>query len=53
VAPYLKRVFDVFGRERCYWGTDITGSFAEATFASASLISPRHSIFSPRRIKTG
>jgi hypothetical protein len=24
VQPYLKRVFEAFGRERCYWGTDLT-----------------------------
>ena len=32
MQPYLKRVFEAFGRERCYWGTDMTGSFAKATY---------------------
>ncbi len=32
VQPHLKRVFEAFGRERCYWGTDLTGSFAKATY---------------------
>jgi predicted TIM-barrel fold metal-dependent hydrolase len=32
VQPYLKRVFEAFGRERCYWGTDMTNSFAKATY---------------------
>jgi predicted TIM-barrel fold metal-dependent hydrolase len=32
MAPHLKRVFDAFGRERCYWGTDMTNSFAKATY---------------------
>jgi predicted TIM-barrel fold metal-dependent hydrolase len=32
VAPILKRVFEAFGRERCYWGTDMTNSFAKATY---------------------
>ena len=32
VAPYLKRVFEAFGRERCYWGTDMTNSFTKATY---------------------
>jgi predicted TIM-barrel fold metal-dependent hydrolase len=32
VAPYLKRVFDAFGPQRCYWGTDMTNSFAKATY---------------------
>jgi predicted TIM-barrel fold metal-dependent hydrolase len=30
--PYIRRLFDAFGRERCYWGTDITNSFARATY---------------------
>jgi predicted TIM-barrel fold metal-dependent hydrolase len=32
VQPLLKRVFEAFGRERCYWGTDMTGSFDKATY---------------------
>jgi predicted TIM-barrel fold metal-dependent hydrolase len=32
VAPILKRVFDAFGPQRCYWGTDMTNSFAKATY---------------------
>ena len=32
MQPYLKRVFEAFGRERCYWGTDMTGSFTKATY---------------------
>jgi len=32
VQPHLKRVFEAFGRERCYWGSDLTGSFAKATY---------------------
>jgi len=32
VAPYVKRVFDAFGPQRCYWGTDMTNSFAKATY---------------------
>ncbi|HEY2136981.1 MAG TPA: amidohydrolase family protein [Xanthobacteraceae bacterium] len=32
VAPILKRVFEAFGRERCYWGTDMTNSFTKATY---------------------
>ena len=30
-AP-LKRVFDVFGPRRCHWGTDLTNSWAKATY---------------------
>jgi predicted TIM-barrel fold metal-dependent hydrolase len=32
VKPYLKAVFEAFGRERCHWGTDMTNSFAKATY---------------------
>jgi predicted TIM-barrel fold metal-dependent hydrolase len=32
VTPILKRVFDSFGPQRCYWGTDMTNSFAKATY---------------------
>jgi predicted TIM-barrel fold metal-dependent hydrolase len=28
----LKRVFDAFGPQRCYWGTDMTNSFAKASY---------------------
>ena len=29
---HLKRCFDAFGPRRCYWGTDMTNSFAKATY---------------------
>jgi predicted TIM-barrel fold metal-dependent hydrolase len=32
VKPHLRRVFEAFGRERCHWGTDMTNSFAKATY---------------------
>jgi len=32
MTPHLKRVFEAFGRERCYWGTDMTNSFAKCTY---------------------
>ena len=32
MLPHLRRVFEAFGRERCYWGTDMTNSFAKATY---------------------
>ena len=32
MKPHLKRVFEAFGPQRCYWGTDITHSFAKATY---------------------
>jgi len=32
VAVNLHRVFDAYGPQRCYWGTDQTNSFAKATY---------------------
>src|SRR5262245_39389584 len=29
---HLKRVFDAYGPQRCYWGTDITNAYARATW---------------------
>jgi predicted TIM-barrel fold metal-dependent hydrolase len=29
---YLRRVFDAYGPQRCYWGSDVTQSFARATY---------------------
>src|SRR5437899_1739684 len=31
-APYIRRLYDAYGARRCYWGTDITNSFARATY---------------------
>jgi predicted TIM-barrel fold metal-dependent hydrolase len=32
VTEHLRRVFDAYGPQRCYWGTDLTNSFAKATY---------------------
>jgi predicted TIM-barrel fold metal-dependent hydrolase len=32
MTPYLRRVRDAYGPQRCYWGTDITNSLAKATY---------------------
>ena len=32
MKPHLKRVFEAFGPQRCYWGTDITHAFAKSTY---------------------
>ncbi len=32
VAGYIKRVFDAYGPQRSYWGTDITNSYAKASY---------------------
>jgi predicted TIM-barrel fold metal-dependent hydrolase len=30
--PHIKRLFEAYGPQRCYWGTDITNGFAKATY---------------------
>jgi predicted TIM-barrel fold metal-dependent hydrolase len=32
VTPHIRRLFDAFGPRRCHWGTDVTNSFAKATY---------------------
>ena len=32
VKPHLQRIFEAYGPQRCYWGTDMTNSFAKATY---------------------
>jgi len=32
MTPYIRRLFDAYGPRRCYWGTDITNSFAKASY---------------------
>jgi predicted TIM-barrel fold metal-dependent hydrolase len=32
MTVYLKRVFDAYGPERCYWATDVTNSFIKASY---------------------
>ncbi len=32
VAMYLKRVFEEYGAQRCFWGTDITASYTKASY---------------------
>jgi hypothetical protein len=32
LTPRIRRLFDAYGPRRCYWGTDITNSFAKATY---------------------
>ena len=31
--PHIRRLFDAYGPQRCYWGTDITNGFAKATYS--------------------
>ncbi|MGY3527689.1 amidohydrolase family protein [Bradyrhizobium sp. USDA 4452] len=30
--PHIRRLFDAYGPQRCHWGTDVTNSFARATY---------------------
>ena len=32
LKPHIRRLFDAFGPRRCHWGTDLTNSFAKATY---------------------
>jgi predicted TIM-barrel fold metal-dependent hydrolase len=32
VTPHVRRLYDAFGPQRCHWGTDVTNSFAKATY---------------------
>jgi predicted TIM-barrel fold metal-dependent hydrolase len=32
VTAHIRRLFDAYGPRRCYWGTDVTNSFARATY---------------------
>ena len=32
MTVYLQRIFDAYGPQRCYWGTDMTNSFAKASY---------------------
>jgi predicted TIM-barrel fold metal-dependent hydrolase len=32
LTEHLRRVFDAYGPQRCYWGTDITSAFDRATW---------------------
>lgn len=31
-TPHIKRLFDAYGPDRCYWGTDMTNGFDKATY---------------------
>lgn len=30
--PYIRRLFDAYGPQRCHWGTDVTNSLSRATY---------------------
>jgi len=32
MTEHIKRCFDAFGPQRCYWGTDITNAFGKSTY---------------------
>ena len=31
-TPHIKRVFEAYGPQRCYWGSDMTVAFDKATY---------------------
>jgi predicted TIM-barrel fold metal-dependent hydrolase len=32
VTPHIRRLFDAYGPRRCHWGTDVTNSYAKASY---------------------
>jgi L-fuconolactonase len=32
VTPSIHKLYDVYGPRRCHWGTDVTNSFAKASY---------------------
>ena len=32
VTPHIRRLYDAFGPRRCHWGTDVTNSYAKASY---------------------
>jgi predicted TIM-barrel fold metal-dependent hydrolase len=32
MTPHIRRLFDAYGPRRCHWGTDVTNSYAKATY---------------------
>jgi len=32
MAEHIKRCFDAYGPQRCYWGTDLTNAFAKSSY---------------------
>jgi predicted TIM-barrel fold metal-dependent hydrolase len=32
MTPHIRKLFDAFGPQRCYWGTDLTNSYNKATY---------------------
>jgi predicted TIM-barrel fold metal-dependent hydrolase len=32
MTPFIRRLYDAYGPQRCHWGTDMTNSFAKATY---------------------
>ena len=32
VTPHIHRLFEAYGPQRCYWGTDVTNSYDRASY---------------------
>jgi predicted TIM-barrel fold metal-dependent hydrolase len=41
VAVHIKRVFDAYGPQRSYWGTDLTNTYAKGSYRERIAISPK------------
>jgi predicted TIM-barrel fold metal-dependent hydrolase len=32
VTPHIRKLYDAYGPQRCHWGTDVTNSYAKASY---------------------
>ena len=53
VAVHIQRVFDAYGPQRCYWGTDMTNSYAKASYRQRITQFTEELSFSARATRTG
>ena len=53
MTVHLKRVFDAYGPQRCYWGTDMTNSFAKASYRQRITHFTEELSFLSRATRTG
>jgi len=53
MTPFIRRLYDSFGPQRCYWGTDMTNSYAKATYRQRITHFTRNWRSSRRRTRTG
>jgi predicted TIM-barrel fold metal-dependent hydrolase len=51
-TPHIKRLFDLYGPQRCYWGSDMTTATTRQPTTSASRTSPRSCRSCPNKTRT-